>query len=219
MFRNLNDIGTEISELQGAMNSDSRGVGKDMIEASYKKKQIESAESKMFIANTADIFGAFEMESLIPSTEVGNIAANGPILATKIFSKLFHYESAGMIKILETIEEQSKRKGRGLNSDFIREVIDAYRSFIYSSEEFSEGDAFSERVRLLIDTKDNPSLAKRVAEAKQKPWGKRNYMMQRLITELAVEDGDPSTIKYIASTVERYDEQESTKSFNRYVDI
>jgi hypothetical protein len=211
MFQDLNDIGTQISELQAAMNADSRGVGKDMVETIYKKEQIIGADHKTMIANTDAIFGTFEDKVLFPTTEVGNIAYNGPMLASRMFNKLFHYEYTQMDETFKYIETHSMKSKRGIDRDFKREIIDAVKSYVYANESFLGEDPTDLRKRLMFDYEENKSLATRISEAKSS-WGAKNFFLQRISTQFATEEDQPSLIKYSSSTAERSDDQESIKA-------
>ena len=200
-FAKFYEVGSTMSNIQSAINSDSKGVDPSFFQVTEKLNRINE------IGKNPIIRGA---EPLLSSTtEVGTATEMGPKLAKALMSKFLPQGSNAMNEVFNQI---SRATGRSkMNADMKQRIFDDFKAYVFTSNGLFAGDPSVARADLMIDN-ETPSLATRVKEAQQ-TWGKHNFLLRRLMAKFSDVKGDPSTVEYVASTGERLDEQESLKAF------
>lgn len=200
-FAKFHEVGSTMTNIQSAINSDSKGVDPSFFQVTEKINRINE------IGKNPIIRGA---EPLLSSTtEVGAATQMGPILAKALMSKFLPQGSNAMNEVFYQISRATGRTK--MNADMKQRIFDDFKAYVFTSNGLFAGDPSVARADLMIDN-ETSSLATRVKEAQQ-TWGKHNFLLRRLMAKFSDVKGDPSTVEYVASTGERLDEQESLKAF------
>lgn len=201
-FIQLDKIGSNMATIQGAINADSQGAGKDLLSVADKINKINSLHT-LGIVGTAELLNG--------DTEGGTAINLGPVLANQLYSGLFPYSSPLAKSLKESVTYITGKDK--LTIDGQEKLFNNVKGFIFSTDNmFAEGDVSAIRSSLLIDSKDNKSLAKRVEEAKTS-WGKNNFFLQRLSPRYPNVKGEFSLVEYVASAGARLDEKNIVKAF------
>ena len=200
-FMQADAIGSDLVTIQGAINADSQGAGKDMLSVADKVGKINGLGG-LAIDGTAAL--------LDPETEVGRAVQLGPVLANTLFSSLFPYSSTTANSLQEGLKSITGKEKTSLDNQTL--LFKHFKGYLFSTPGlFTSENLRDTRKSLLIDSKDNESLATRIDEAKE-TWGDNNYFLQRLATRHPNALGEFSEVRYSASTAARADEQDSTKA-------
>ena len=200
-FMKADEIGTDLVTLQGAINADSKGAGKDMLGVADKVAKIKGINS-LSIVGTEPLMN--------PETEVGKATELGPILADTLFGSLFPYNSTTAITLQEALKNITGKAKTSLDNQAL--LFKHFNGFLYSTPGlFTDEDIKVTKALLLVDSKDNESLATRVDKALA-TWGADNYFLQIVTTKHPNKLGGFSTIEYKASADAQSDEQKATKS-------
>ena len=202
LFLELDSVGKQLSNIQNSINSDSAGVGKDLLTLSDKVNRINN------LNKLPTVRGAVE---LLNEGEINTANELGPLLANSLYRSFFPYSTDKVDDMNVQLLNISRKED--LLVDDKQRIFNGYKTFLFSGEGmFTEETINVARHRLLIDTPDNKSLATRV-KAAQKSWGRNNFLLQRLSTKSPDVKGNMSLVTYAASTGARLDEQEAIKSF------
>ena len=200
-FAKFHEVGSTMTNIQSAINSDSKGVSPSFFQVTEKINRIREIDSNPIIRGAEPL--------LYSTTEVGEATQMGPILAKALMSKFLPQGSIAMNAVFNQI---SKTTGRSkMNADMKQRIFDDFKAYVFTSSGLFAGDASAARADLMIDN-ETPSLATRIKEAQQ-TWGKNNFLLRRLMAKFSDIKGDPATVEYVASTGERLDEQESLTAF------
>lgn len=202
-FMEFDEIGTTLTNIQSALNTDSKGVSPTYYQVEDKLFKIQN------IANNPKVRGATALFS--PSKEAGRATELGPVLAKKITAKFLPQGSVTMQTTTDVVMQFSGKDQ--LTADQRQKIFDDFKAYVFASESMFNVDPQTERRRLLIGTKDNESLATRVKNAQKTEWGASNFLLMRLAPKFAETAGSGDLVSYIASAGERMDESESTKAF------
>lgn len=208
LFKEFDNIGSQLVTMQSTMAQDTRGAGKDLLSALniMDKKAKPNIASEKFVAGVAALFGNEEQKTL---TEVGQTYKATVDTAVQLYSTELPY--AKLQKTYNSVMEQAGKDG--LTDDQKKLVFDAMKSFAFNSKKLGLfTNAYTERTRLLFSADGRMSLAKRVNEAKS-TWGKNNYFLQRLGTNIDPDGIKPDMIEYNAAKASMADDVENSKAW------
>lgn len=220
-FVEFRSVGENVRQLASSINSDSKGLPKDIIELVNKVEQIKGL-SKMMIHNAEFTLGRVsdtpregyvkidEDFYLYPTTIPGMSAAYALGTAYQTYKNLVPYESPDFKNITDWITTLS---GKELNTpfkkgNFTRNLTKALKSYYYSLNDLGlyREDVQLLRERLLLGEN---SLAKRILDFQGRT---QNKFIRRMVPVLST-DGGPDTISFNAATRETLDESELHRDF------
>jgi hypothetical protein len=200
LFLKFDTVGSAIRTVQSAINADTKGAGKNMLESAEKETKMNKLAKNPTIANA---------DTLLTGTELGSAATNSVVLANRLYTDLFPYNRLGIQTIFERIAINSLRVD-SLSAENKKLVIEGIKSYIFSS--ILPGVSPEQRRKELFLDKDT-NIAKLVQDAKNTSWGKTNFLVQRLITNIATIEGELSNVEYAASSAARLDEMDAVKAW------
>jgi hypothetical protein len=232
-LRKLKNVGSEIRQLQSAINTESKGVPKNLLEVDNKVEQINSMIESP-IANAINLVGEFGTtnvdtktpfsrgkETLVNPTTVSGFATYyGTMLADQIYSKYFPYKKRGFKDQVKAIIEHHKQDISDITPtqmiEIKNKIFEASRAYLYSDKDlglFTEA-AELERRRLFIDTNNNMSLARILTSLSSEAWFQKNEFLNKLIPTVNIE-GNASRIDFEASTGENLNEGHIYTAFQK----
>jgi ribA/ribD-fused uncharacterized protein len=172
LFVTLDELGALDKDTMTALNSDSKGVGKSLIASNLKEKNFNDVVSgnKKSIPNVDGnpIFRIEGMDTVASKNrQIGQATENSVVLANGIFSNLYPYNSVMMNRILDLYSMFSgKKKATGVNEKEQRNLMNAFKSFIFTSKLVNLFDnVTSERARLMTTSYKNVYPKKQIAES------------------------------------------------------
>jgi hypothetical protein len=207
-FLELQVVGETIQQVQSAINTESKGIPKSLLEVQGKAKQLSSLPDSIY--GVRKLLGKIEKKKFIPTTINGYAAEYGLKTANTIFSDYFPYKTSGFQTIVDEVssyienQELSPSQQIALSND----VLDAIKSYLYSNPDtglYTE-QADLERRRLFVDTDTNNSLASILSSLSQEPWFTQNGFLNKLTFDLN-SNGSLSRIYFEAATGENFDER------------
>jgi exodeoxyribonuclease-5 len=209
-FLKLSEIGIDIKSVQSAINTESKGLPKSLIEVDVKVNQIKNlAYSNIF--NATKLLGDVEGEGLNPTTINGYAAVYGTMFADGIFNKYFPYKQPGFKDVVEEVLSHTPTSAVISTSKQVSTQEDVFkdiRSYLYATTNTNlfNSNPDAERARLFIDTKTNQSLASILTTLSSQKWYQKNAFLNKLTSDLN-KDGTVSTINFEAATGENLDEK------------
>jgi len=196
-FSYLDEVGRELSEVFGAVSTDSKGFGKNLQEIAKKRIQIDGLSNKQLIANAEQaLYG-----------EAGDVAMY-VALVDDTLNQLFPYNEAAVQEV--TGELENLRNLKDINTEFRQEIFEELKSFMFTQQSLGWDWTLEE---LLTETDKGPSLKTLVEALKKTDFGRKNFFVRNLFVDSAVKEGQPSTVKYVASQVERTDDINVIRGF------
>ena len=219
-FIKLTETGIEIKTLQSAINTDSKGVPKSLVEVDAKVKQIERlATSNIF--NASKLLGNYEQGSLKePTTLNGFASLYGTMFADKVYQQFFPYKKAGfktLVNELLTYLPKGKDASLTKQAELQLELMDAIKSYLYANINtnlFNENPD-AERNRLFIDNPKtgNLSLASILNSVSEEKWFTTNGFLNKLSLDLN-KNGLISRVSFESASGENFDERDIYDGFN-----
>lgn len=209
-FLKLSEIGIDIKSVQSAINTESKGLPKSLIEVDVKVNQIKDlGKSKIF--NATKLLGDVEGKELTPTTINGYAAVYGTMFADGIFNKYFPYKQPGFKNVVQEVLSHTPTSAVISTSKQVSTQEDVFkdiRSYLYATTNTNlfNGNPDAERARLFIDTKTNQSLASILTTLSSQKWYQKNAFLNKLTPDLN-KDGTVSTINFEAATGENLDEK------------
>jgi len=149
-----------------------------------------------------------------PTTLAGFTTTNALNLNNKMWSRFFPYGNRGIDTVIDALKVHiGKGTSLGSQSDNSRQAFSVIKSYlaVTGMGTYTDGDVLSERNRLMIDTKDNKSLAS-IIHLLRNTNKISNDFINRLELDLKKEVL-PSNIVYKASVAENVDERMINASF------
>jgi hypothetical protein len=226
LFDRLSTIGSELSGVIGASYVYTKGVGSsvfDVIDGIRKLGRLNKSAVFLGLNNLAgkvDVQvdnGRYSIEE--PIGEIGHSIDRSLLFAEKLYRELYpvHFSSfynTVSEKIFNGLNVDKNTVGSSRFIKLNKEIIKGVRSYLFTNSTLNISDnAAQERERLLIDTAENKSLAKRINEAKLAyPELEENYFIKNLGLKLSTKDGLPSQV-YYKSPFGDIDEIENNKGF------
>lgn len=198
-FEQAYNWGQSLQTIQSAINIESKGVGKSVLEVSLKADGIMRLTNIKDIANVPNLVGAFTEKGLEPSTYTGHIIKEGLLSADQVLgaptNELFKYNSRSFKQVLKEFE---MLYGVYPTADQSLELWEALKSYIYAK------GVDANRAELFIG-KD--SLARRIKQYMTKSKdGATNPFLIRLNFEFGATTRKPDLISYNAAKEEFVDE-------------
>jgi hypothetical protein len=210
-FISVSEIGGQMKRVQSAINSDSKGVPKNLIETSVKVKQISDLE-KSNIFNATNLLGEYDDKGnfINPTTINGFASYYGTMFADKMFNKFFPYNSEAFNHLYEEILLHTQKTGdvsSSMQSKVKKKVFTNMKAYLFSSEQTGlyEDNVANERKRLFVDSDTNKSLATILKELKEKPWFQKNPFLNALIPALQ-KNSELSRVFYESTVNDNFDE-------------
>lgn len=209
-FLELQTIGKTIQQVQSAINTESKGIPKSLLEVQNKVYQISTLPINIY--NIKSLIGSpgIEPGSLIPKTINGYAATYGLQFANKIFSNYFPYQRQGFKTVVDEIASYipNQELSPSQQVKLVDDILDNMKSFLFSNPDtglYTE-NANIERRRLFIDSETNTSLASILSSLSEQPWFTQNGFLNKLTFDLN-KNGDLSRIFFEAATGENFDER------------
>jgi len=198
-FEQAYDLGESLQTIQRAINIESKGVGKSVLELSLKASNISRLFDIKNISNVPSLLGRVENEKLIPTTYTGSILTHGLLGANKVLGSptndLFKYNSRAFKQILK---EYELIFGGQPSVEQTGKIWNAFKSYIFA-QQFSTED----RKRLFFG-KD--SLARRIKKYMKTKEGATNPFLIRLSFETKGGSNKPDFVFYNAAKEEYIEE-------------
>ena len=195
-FEQANKLGENLRKIKYAINTDSKHLGKSLIETSHKENSVKQLEENTAVSNAVALLGEIVVENitgfpsrrLVPNTIPGYATKEGLFLANKLFKDLFPYEKEGVklvtkeILKLAGIDESNMTK----YMEAQRKVFNDMKSYLWARGELKLIDATSaeERQRLMFDKSELQEITEEFTRAD-------NSIGTRIV-EKRVSVGEPS---------------------------
>ena len=210
----LSNVGAAIKSVQSAINTESSGLSKTLLENSAKLDQISSLGSSS-IVNAQALLGTFDTSGKLetPTTINGFAVMYGAMFADDIYKKYFPYSRSGFIiqsdELLKHIEG-SKNTSHSKKALLKKEIFDNMRAYMFTNPATNlfEDSVQAEQQRIFMDNGDqNQSLATILNTLKDKTWYKTNAFLNKLMLK-PVQNGFVSKVEFEAAVGENYDESQ-----------
>lgn len=226
LFDRLSNIGSELSGVIGASYIYTKGVGSsvfDVIDGIRKLGRLGNSSVFVGLESLAGKVdknvetGRYSIAE--PVGEIGHSIDRSLLFAEKLYNELYpvHFSSfynRVSEKIFNGLNVDKNTVGSSRFIKLNKEIIKGVRSYLFTNPTLNIADnAAQERERLLVDTADNKSLAKRISEAKTTfPELEENYFIKNLGFRLSTKEGLTSQV-YYKSPFGDIDEIENNKGF------
>lgn len=188
--------GVSLMQIQSAINIESGGVGKSLVEVSNKTDKVD---------RLIKIQNLMNVSQLIDDTYTDHLITNSLLNANRVLNNpndIFKYNSRTFRTILSEFETLT---GTEPSVDQTKDLWNNYKSFI-----FAKDLAKTKRESLFFGAN---SLAKRIKAFMKTKEGRTNDFLVRLTLELQANPKRPDLISYNASKEEYVDETNIYRSF------
>ena len=226
LFDRLSNIGSELSGVIGASYIYTKGVGSSVFDVIDGIRKLGRLANPGVFVGLESLAGKVEKDvntgrySITePVGEIGHSIDRSLLFAEKIYNELYPVHFSAFYnrvseKIFNGLGVDKNNVGSSRFIKLNKEIIKGVRSYLFTNPSLNISDnAAAERQRLLVDTADNKSLAKRIMEAKTTyPELEDNYFVKNLGFRLSTKDGLPSQV-YYKSPFGDIDEIENNKGF------
>lgn len=202
-FRQAYELGRGLNTIQSAINIESSGIGKSVLETANKANKINELLNVNVVANASAVLGEFGNNGLTATTYSGHAIKNSVLLADDTFSKpndFFHNNARAVRKAMKEIEKIS---GRVLTVEQSEAVWNGLKSYT-----FARLLSTTDREELFFGKN---ALAHRVKEFLKTKEGRTNQFLIRLAFN--TKPDRPQLISYNASKEEYIDEVNIYRSF------
>lgn len=206
LFNILWKMGRQLADVQSAYSWDVAGAGPSILNALSRENAIGDTK----ILNQMPYGITIENMESMNDTEKGYIRGHLIDHIRAIGLEVFPYD-----KLEPIIDEYKKVTGSGFVSPKAQlALIEGYLAYQWTSAPVWEKDeqAQSDRVRLMFSGPHGQSLAKRVQDAKIS-WGRNNYLLQRLESNLTTSGAGPDFISYSLGIASGFDAAEIARSW------
>jgi hypothetical protein len=226
LFVRFNDLGGELTGIIGASYIYTKGIGSSVFELMSNLNKLGNLNQNKKFLNLEQLAGEVMYDEAVgrtyissPKGEIGHSIERSLMLGEDLYRQLFplHFSSlyfniSSLIFNGRKIDKRSVGKQRFIEIN--SRLFKAIRSYLYSSPSLDiTDDVTEERRRLLQETKESPSLAQRIVNAKTKyPELAENYFIRRLNTNISTTEGGTSQVLY-NNPFGDIDELENNKGF------
>jgi hypothetical protein len=207
-FAKLDAIGTRMSEMSALLNQDVNGTGGNLFNVMDKLDKVSD-----ILADNIIINGEQLMSTADGTTEKGFLFEMVNSMADTLFEDFMPHKQVYSKVIVPLQRITGKKSATQVPINIKKDLLRSVRSFIYTDAVSALGveNVTAERARLLYSTAQGPSLAERVANAKQS-WGQNNQLLRRLQPEIGNGQA-PNYVTFVAATVTRLDDQENVRAW------
>lgn len=184
IFESLNNLADKLRVIQSAINTDTKGLGANMVSIEYKLQQLDILDQYSSIIDNID----YLFDS---NTQIGR---SSEILGESylVFSNILPYAKPAYTNIVDNILVQSGNKF-SVTQRLIETIYNDLKSFILSNPNILEiNDIEAERERLLLH---KTSLAKRWDDYSKTSEGRNNLLTQRIKPVFRERESDPDLLK------------------------
>lgn len=154
----FNDLGRKLSDIQKAIDTTTKGIGKSFVESSIKERMYHQ---HIVSNNQSDIVGlSISGIDKMRNMSYGVAVENVTIWSNNIFNELFPYRG-----LLSNVLDYTEGIGVRLTEDKIRTIFNNFKAFTYANDDLYEdvdrnkgttkSSVKHERNRLLYDTFNN----------------------------------------------------------------
>lgn len=208
LFLEADAYGQKIQTVQSAINTDSKGLDKNLFGTIVKEDQVSRLKTSG-IQNAESLLGEFDSNGRLvkPTTLSGQAIYYGLYTNNELWNRFFPYQQTYLDRMLGRAEQLfgSEEKSTGKRADFRRKVWNAFKSYLYSNIKFGlTEDVESARQRLFFG--DN-NIGKRLQELQEKD----EYANHPLLSRIVVQPGEPVVLKFNAVS------KENSSDVNIYV--
>lgn len=206
LFRQLEQVGTQMMTAQNTINQDVNGAGPNLLTTMGKDYTRSRLETPLF--SSGDRLAILQAENLYTrpdgvATEQGHLYDTAHQAAYGIAGEFFPYQQ--MKPLFDFVMEHTNRDD--LSVDMQKSIFNSMKSYLFSHPKLGLwSDPVATRAKLLY----GDSLAKRILEAKN-TWGKNDLFLQRLQPDIDPDGLRPDYVKYQASKITKLDMDENTR--------
>ena len=208
LFRQFDSVGAQLTQLQTLTTQDTRGAGEDMLSVLDIDNRMRSFGTDN---NSTHLIQG--LESIYHNdgspTEVGKTYDITVKTARDLFYEDLPYHK--LTGLFDYITEQSGRTDMSIDTK--KKIVQHMKSYAFSNPNMQMWeDATAERARLMFSLDGRKSLAQRIADAKES-WGKNNYFLQRLTTDIDPDNLKPHYVSYDAAKAANVDDLENNRAW------
>lgn len=207
LFDMLWKMGRQLADVQSAYNWDVGGAGPSIMAALNRQNAISDTRVANPIPGDLVIQGLEQMDD----TEQGYIRSKLMESINNIALEVFPYN-----KLQPLLDGFKATTGATFVSPKVQEAItEGFLGYQWTSAPVwnTDENILRDRVRLFYSGPHGPSLAKRVQDAKVS-WGRSNYLLQRLESNLITTGAGPDFISYSLGISTGFDAAEVARSWN-----
>lgn len=209
LFKQLEQVGTQMSTAQSTINQDVNGAGPNLL--TTMSKDYTQQNLVLPLASAPDKLAILHADNLYirkddKPTEQGYLYSQVHTAAYGIAGGFFPYRD--MKPMFDYVMEHTNRQELGVDTQ--KNIFNAMKSYLFSHPKLGLWeDPQNDRARLLYGGKEG-SLATRVLEAKN-TWGKNDLFLQRLQPDIDPDKLRPDYIRYQAAKITKIDQDENTR--------
>lgn len=210
LYLRFNEVGSSLGKVISAIYPYAKGVGSTIFDLIDNSRKLNNLSKSNLFLNLEQLAGPIttnpntgRAELINPKGEIGHSINMSIMLGEKIYEQLYpiHFSANYKDLVDKVFAGLGIDKNTIGSSRFIKlnkQLIKAIRSYLFTSPSLELAyDIPAERKRLLFESEDNISLAKRVEEAKAKyPELEKNYFFNNLKTRVSTVNGGTSQIYY-----------------------
>jgi hypothetical protein len=184
----LKKYADDLQALQSAINTDSKGLDKNLFETISKENAVDKIYNRA-IRNA---------DSILENTINGFATTYGLRFNNKLWANLFPYKQQGVEYMFDTIEKILGKDEVGVQgkATLKANIWKHFKSYLYTIKELGiyTENIDSERERLFMDRNGNESLASKIKKMKSLPQYANHPFISKLNPEV-VKNNKPSIIK------------------------
>lgn len=207
LFTEADMYGQAIQTVQSAINTDSKGLDKNLFGTIIKEMQVGNING-VGIKNADALLGVMVEGKIVkPTTINGQAIYHGLYTNNELWNRFFPYQQTFLKKMFAKGEQifGSEDRATGKRADFQRKLWNAFKSYLYSNIEFGlTKDIAAEKERLFFGENN---IGKRLLDLQEK----EEYANHPLISRIQVQPGEPVILKFNAVS------KENSSDVNVYV--
>jgi len=211
----LKKYADKLQLVQSVINTDSKGLDKSLFETISKEEIIDRL-------NTS---GIANVNKVLEGTINGAATEYGLRFNNKLWGNFFPYTQDGVTKIFNIVENIFNKDEIGVSekSDIKNTIWKNFKSYLFTLQNLGllNQNIDAERKRLMLDTKDNKSLATKIKMIQNLPKFINDPFISRLVPYLS-KGAKPSTLSMntnVEPSAELYIMQAAASLYTNVVDI
>lgn len=221
-FLQASELGKKLRVITSAINTDSKGLGKNFFEIEEQVNKINNLDLMLDFRNLSLLIGESSADAksveaghvlfvngrFVKPTSINGIASVYALNAVSVFDRLFPVNARRFEQANDEIIKITGKK----SAEMSKLVFNEFKSNMVANaiKESLNIDLVAERYRLLISNKTNKSFADRVHAFKKVS---KNKLIQRLEVNRDVLGIKPSVVTY-NNNLEKLEEEDLIKEFN-----